>query len=431
MTTQAWLSRHSRASFFLLQGLVLAAGACGMADRPAQAKSESAQASDGVAAMSLLSPPQAQTAAATAPGQPVMERTPTGQEGQRYIVTLKQPGALSANQIRQIARAAVDDPADGQILYVYTRALRGFAAILTPEAAAELRESGRFAVVPDQWMRATANVQPNPPSWGLDRVDGQLNASYAYDSDGAGVHIYVLDTGIRMTHGDLAGRVDKFVDMIGADGSDPNGHGSHVAGTAAGTTFGLGKQSRVHSVRVLNQFGEGRWTDAIEAIDSVIIRGQKPAVINMSLGGPVYPLADSAIQRAVRAGITVVVAAGNDGLDACDSSPAREPMAITVGATTRTDQFATFSNHGSCVDLLAPGEDIASLGNTADDAVEVMDGTSMASPHVAGAVALYLQAHPGATPAQVAEWLTSSAGTGEITGVPAGTPNRIVRIQPG
>lgn len=437
MMTHVRSSQHSRVFSFLSLTLMLAAGACGSADGSASndGKSAESSASGGqrgraAAAMSLNSR-RAQAAGATAPGRPVIDTTADGMPGQRYIVTLIQPGALSVNQIRLLARRVVEDESDGQVLYIYTRALRGFAAILTPEAAAELRESGRFSVVPDQWMRATASVQPNPPSWGLDRLDGQLNSSYVYENDGAGVHIYVLDTGIRMTHGDFAGRADKFVDLIGADGSDPNGHGSHVAGTAAGAAFGLGKQARVHSVRVLNQDGVGSWTDAIEAIDSVIIRGQKPAVINMSLGGPVYPLADSAVQRAVKAGITVVVAAGNESMDACDSSPAREPLAITVGATTKTDQFAIFSNDGPCVDILAPGEAIASLGNTADDEVGVlMDGTSMASPHVAGAAALYLQAHPRATPAQVASWLTGGAGTDEIQGVPAGTPNRMLRTQP-
>lgn len=411
--------------------LVAVAAGCGLADREAgDTQAASAPIAEG-SVMNLLgtSGPQRSAAAAPAAGQPVRERTRSGVEGQRYIVTLTQPGALSVSQLRRIARDAVP-PEDGQVLYLYSRALRGFAAVLTPEAAAELRVSGRFSVVPDQWVRATANVQPDPPSWGVDRLDGQLNSSYAYDSDGAGVHVYVFDTGIRMSHGDLAGRADKFVDLIGVDGGDPNGHGSHVAGTAAGTAFGVGKQARVHSVRVLNEYGGGKWTDVIEAIDSVIIRGQKPAVINLSLGGPEFPLADSAVQRAVRAGITVVVAAGNDGMDACLFSPAREPLAITVGATTRTDHLASFSNHGPCVDILAPGDEIVSLGIDADDAQDVMEGTSMASPHVAGAAALYLQQHPAATPTEVADWLTSNAGAGEIQGVPAGTPNRIVRTQP-
>lgn len=424
-------SRFSRVTFTLAAGLVMAAGVYAVAASGAAAGAADAAAKGRAGAvMSLVGGSGAQPAA-TLPGAPVMDTTADGQPGQRYIVTFLQPMAANASQLRQLALREVEDEDRGQVLYVYTRALRGFAAILSSEGAEELRETGRFSVVPDQWMRATFTEQPDPPSWGLDRLDGQLNASYTYDNDGAGVHIYVMDTGIRMTHGDLAGRVDKFMDLIGADGSDPHGHGSHVAGTAAGTAFGLGKQAHVHSVRVLNQYGYGSWADAIEAIDSLIIRVQKPAVLNMSLAGPAYPLADSAVQRAVRAGITVVVAAGNDGIDACDASPAREPLAITVAATTKSDEFASFSNRGPCVDILAPGEGIASLGITADDEVGVLkDGTSMASPHVAGAAALYLQAHPRATPGQVASWLTSGADSDQIQQVPDGTPNRMVRTRP-
>jgi subtilisin family serine protease len=361
-------------------------------------------------------------------GAPVMDTSTAGVAGQRYIVTLVQPGAFSAEQIERVAEQAVAQQ-QGEVLYVYTRALRGFSAVLTPETAERLRESGRFSVVPDEWVEMT-ETQPDPPSWGLDRIDGTLDAGYRFDQTGAGVNVYVLDTGIRLSHHDFGNRADTFLDMLGGDGTDRQGHGTHVAGTVGGATFGVAKQVAVHSVRVLDPTGLGRWSDIIQAIDSVIISGRRPAVINMSLGGPTFEKADTAVQRAVRAGITVVVAAGNDGSDACDSSPAREPLAITVGATTRADRLAGFSNRGACVDILAPGDEIISAGNSDDTGSASKRGTSMASPHVAGAAALFLQTHVGAAPADVARGLTSAASRGKVQDVPGGTPNLLLQTEP-
>jgi len=393
----------------------------GGGDRPARAgRGEQASAPTSDAGVS---------AAARAPGSVVQDTLPSGSPGQRYIVTITQPSTSTAEGIRRTAERAVA-PSDGEVVHIYTTALRGFAAVLTPEAASELQESGRFSVEPDRWMRKSAETQPNPPSWGLDRLDGALDAAYRFDGSGAGVNVYILDSGIRLSHQEFGNRASTFADLVGGDGTDPDGHGTHVAGTVAGTTFGVAKQVRVHSVRVLNAAGEGRWSDLIQAIDSVIIAGRRPAVINMSLGGPAYAKADTAVQRAVRAGITVVVAAGNEADDACDSSPAREPMAITVGATTQTDAMPNFSNSGSCVDILAPGESIVSAGRDTDDGAATLSGTSMASPHVAGAAALFLQTRTAASPAQVVAALLARAARDRIQNVRPGTPNLLLQTGP-
>jgi subtilisin family serine protease len=270
--------------------------------------------------------------------------------------------------------------------------------------------------------------------WNLDRVDQEslpLSGTFSFPADaGSGATVYVVDTGVRLTHREFAGRAKSGYDFVDddADASDCNGHGTHVAGTVAGATFGVAKRAQVVAVRVLDCDGEGTNSQVIAGIDWVTKHAVKPAVANLSLGGDVSQAIDAAVRRSIAAGITYAVAAGNDDVDACTASPARVPDAITVGATDRTDKRASFSNHGRCLDLFAPGAGIRSASYSGDRSTEILDGTSMATPHVAGAIALYLAEHRTATPAQVRAALLKAATANELTYTGAGSPNRLLNV---
>lgn len=322
-----------------------------------------------------------------------------------YIVTVA-PGS---------APAAVANRAKGlggDVDHVYTAALNGFAVTLPPAAAERLtRLPGVVAVEADQRVQVSA-VQTAAP-WGLDRTDQRsrtLSGSYTYARTGAGVTAYVIDTGIRLDHADLAGRVTSGFDAIDAGTADDcNGHGTHVAGTVGGTRHGIAKGVDLVAVRVLDCAGSGTNAGVIAGIDWVTTQHQpgQPAVANMSLGGGASLALDNAVAASIADGVTYAVAAGNGNamgrpLDACGSSPARVGAALTVGATDRTDAPASFSNYGTCVDLFAPGVGIASAWHTSASATNTISGTSMATPHVAGVAALYLQGSPTAAPAAVA-----------------------------
>jgi len=338
----------------------------------------------------------------------------------RYLVTTTS-GRVTA--------AAADDVEDngGEVDHEFRRVLDGFSAELTPAQVAEVRADPRVeAVVPDARVHATGN-QFSPP-WGLDRIDQRslpLDRGYGYLQSGAGVTAFVIDTGIRATHTQFGGRVTGGASFLSGD---PNlrcvaGHGTHVAGTIGGRTYGVAKGVALVSVRVLDCTGGGNVTDVIAGIDWVVQhKPAGPSVINLSLGGDASDELDAAVSAAVTAGIPVVVAAGNDSRDACQYSPARTSSAITVAASNRYDQRAYFSNFGSCVDLFAPGEDILSAYNDSDTDSWVDSGTSMASPHVAGIVARMLQTSPGLTPGEVTAQLRSAATPGRITDR-MGSPN--------
>jgi subtilisin family serine protease len=321
------------------------------------------------------------------------------------------------------AGAAVRDAAErdgARIEHTYRAALDGFSATMTPAQAAALRRDPRVrAVTPDAPTRA-ATVQADPP-WGLDRIDQRtlpFDAGYGYDTTGAGVTVFVVDTGMRFTHAEFGGRASSGRDFVDddADASDCHGHGTHVGGTTGGRTYGVAKGVRFVSLRVWSCDGYGDFSDMVAAVDwAVAHKPSGPAVINISGGGGGYEPMDEAVAAASAAGLTVVVAAMNSGDDACAYSPARAPSAVTVGAVDDTATRAWFSSYGSCVDVWAPGVDVLSAVNTSDTAAEAWSGTSMATPHVTGGVARFLQTHPTATPAQATAELRRIATPDAVT----------------
>lgn len=277
-------------------------------------------------------------------------------------------------------------------------------------------------------------TQRNPPSWGLDRLDQPslpLSKSYTSPgSEGSGVTVYVIDTGIRITHQDFGGRASYGWDFADNDATaqDGNGHGTHVAGTIAGTTYGVAKKAKVVAVRVLDNAGAGTTSQVIAGIDWVTRHAHKPAVANLSLGGIHNAQLDAAVRNSIAAGVTYTVAAGNDGLSAGLYSPADVKEAITVGATDKADARAAFSNFGPAVDLFAPGVSITSASYASDTGKATFSGTSMASPHAAGAAAVYLAGHPRATPAQVSAALVSGAVSGKVSGAGIGSPDKLLQV---
>lgn len=352
-----------------------------------------------------------------------------------YIVVLQSADVRAANgepRSVELFAAQVAATYGGDILFTYDAALEGFAAVLPGRAVDGLANDPSVAwIEPNRVVRL--DVSQSPATWGIDRIDQRnlpLNNTYTYNLTGSGVHAYIIDTGLLGTHTEFSGRVGGGYTAIndGRGVGDCNGHGTHVAGTVGGTTHGVAKQVIVHPVRVLNCQGSGSNAGVIAGINWVAANRVLPAVINMSLGGGASSAVDTAVRNAVNAGITTVVAAGNSSANACNSSPAREPLAITVGATTSSDARATYSNFGSCLDIFAPGTSIRSAWHTGNSAFNTISGTSMASPHVAGAAALYLHAFPGASPATVAAALVANATTNVVSSPGSGSPNRLLYV---
>lgn len=323
-----------------------------------------------------------------------------------------------------------------KVARVFEHALKGMAVELTAREAAALAADPMVASVePDAPVHLDATQ--GGATWGIDRADQRtlpLSGTFTYpDSGGAGVKAYVIDTGVRATHSEFAGRVapgyTAVIDGFGTD--DCNGHGTHVAGTIGGSTYGIAKQVTIVPVRVLDCFGSGTLSGVIAGIDWVTANNNgAPAVANMSLGAATSPTVDAAVERLVAAGVTAAVAAGNANVDACATSPARTPSAITVGAIDNTDTRAVYSNFGPCVDIFAPGTGITSSWIDSDTATNTISGTSMATPHVAGVAALIVAASPGITPANVAATMMANATPNAVANVGTGSPNRLLYTPP-
>src|ERR687893_2552432 len=319
------------------------------------------------------------------------------------------------------AQLDVQGAAAAQPEQVFESAIQGYTAELTAgQARALARDPQVLAVEHDQIMH-TFDTQSGAP-WGLDRIDQRplpLSRSYTWTTAGQGVTAYVIDTGIRTSHADFGGRASSGYDAVdGGSADDCNGHGTHVASTIGGGTYGVAKAASLVAVRVLNCQGSGTTSGIIAGIDWVVGNHQagRPAVANLSLGGGASTALDSAIARLTGDGVSVAVAAGNSSADACNVSPARAPSAITVAASTSGDALASFSNRGSCVDVIAPGNQIPGAWSTSNTATNTISGTSMASPHAAGAAAKVLSQTPGATPASVAGTVTSAATPDVVSG---------------
>jgi subtilisin family serine protease len=350
-----------------------------------------------------------------------------------YIVVLKD--AVGGNAVASTARGLATRYG-GSVKRTYDSALHGFSAGMSENAAERLAADPAVAYVEQDRTISIEGTQSPTPSWGLDRIDQRalpLDNSYTYGNSGAGVKAYIIDTGINLTHQDFGGRAISGVDILDrdTDATDCHGHGTHVAGTVGGSSYGVAKDVTLVGVRVINCTGAGAFGDAIAGVDWVVAdhtAGQK-AVANVSLGGPFSQALNDAITGAIDDGVVVSVAAVNDHSDSCAYSPASTPGAITVGATTNADARASYSNYGPCVDVFAPGSDITSTWIGSNTATNTISGTSMATPHVTGAAALVLAANPGFTPQQVRDKLAvNTAVYNAVTDPGTGSPNRLLNV---
>ncbi len=337
--------------------------------------------------------------------------------------------------------AGLAETLGGDVGYVYENAIKGFSVTLPSVLLPTLLTLPGVASVEKDGVVSSAGAQTPTPSYGLDRIDQRalpLSNSYTTEAQGAGVKAYIIDTGIALGHTDFAGRAVSGFDAVdGGSADDCNGHGTHVAGTTGGTQYGVAKAVSLVAVRVLDCGGSGSISGVIAGVDWVAADHQagQPAVANMSLGGGASAALDTAVQRAIADGVSFAVAAGNSGglvgglfgtSNACTGSPSRVPQALTVGATDAGDRQASYSSSGECLDLYAPGSDITSAWFDSPTATMTISGTSMASPHVAGAAALYLSTTPGASPAQVAQQLVSTATPGVVQRPGSRSPNRLL-----
>jgi subtilisin family serine protease len=370
------------------------------------------------AARSSLTPELAPLLAASPDAQVVPDR---------YIVVFRDgvsdPSTRASVKVEKVG---------GTLRHSYSTALKGFAAQLSSAAVQALRADPEVAFIePDQVMRTSSTE--TGATWGIDRIDQRslpLSSTYTYTSDGTGVTAYIIDTGILFAHSEFGGRASTGIDEVTAGGNaqDCNGHGTHVSGTVGGATYGVAKNVRLVAVRVLDCSGSGSTSGVIAGVDWVAANHVSPAVANMSLGGGASTALDNSVANAIASGVTFGIAAGNGNFigiaqDACKTSPARVAAAITVAATDKTDKKASWSNYGTCVDIFAPGVGITSAWYTSTTATNTISGTSMATPHVVGVAALYLQSHPSATPQQVRDALVANGTSGVVSSAGRGSPN--------
>lgn len=351
----------------------------------------------------------------------------------QYIVILNKDVGSSNEFAQGIAKQH-----GGRVLQTYDAVLKGFAIYLPDVAGTAFVEAMKknpkvVSVENDTIMKIDATTQSNP-DWGLDRIDQKnlpLDSAYSYSQTGSGTTAYIVDTGILSTHQQFSGRVLSGYTAI-SDGngtSDCHGHGTHVAGTVGGSTYGVAKNVSLVPIRILGCDGSGASSNVIAGLDWILKNGKKPAVVNMSLGGEANASLDSAVENLFNNGYVMVVAAGNSNTDACSSSPARVSKAITVAATDSTDTRASYSNYGSCVDIFAPGSQINSSWIGSNTATKVLNGTSMATPHVVGVVAEMLQSTPTTTPQTISTNLLNQASSNVVKN-PSGSPNRLLYKSP-
>jgi len=352
----------------------------------------------------------------------------------QYIVVLNNDVSDVDAEALRLARDFGGDRNEG---HTYHKAIKGFSVRMSEQQAARLANDPRVDYVEEDGVVSIVTTQTGA-TWGLDRIDQRdlpLDGNYTYNATGSGVKAYIIDTGIRATHTQIAGRVISGFTAIndGLGTNDGNGHGTHVSGTVGGTTYGVAKNVTLVAVRVLDSSGNGTNSGVISGVDFVTsdhLAGQ-PAVANMSLGGGISSALDTAVSNSIADGVTYAIAAGNDAVDACTNSPGRVASAITVGSTTSTDARSSFSNFGTCLDIFAPGSSITSSWNTSDTATNTISGTSMATPHVTGVAALFLETNPTASPATVTAAIVNNATLNKVTGAGTGSPNRLLFSQLG